>query len=56
MVGDGLTDIESGNRVGCKTIWVGKWKCELCQRLQQEQSKPDFVVKSLYDVLQIIKY
>ncbi|HEX4425519.1 MAG TPA: HAD family hydrolase, partial [Terriglobales bacterium] len=28
MVGDGLTDIEAGSRAGCRTIFVGQWKCE----------------------------
>ena len=28
MVGDGLTDIEAGSRAGCRTVFVGRWKCE----------------------------
>jgi histidinol-phosphate phosphatase family protein len=31
MVGDGVTDVVAGHRAGCRTVWIGRWKCETCQ-------------------------
>ena len=31
MVGDGIPDLLAGTRAGCRTIFVRKWKCEICQ-------------------------
>ena len=50
MVGDGLTDIEAGKSVGCKTILIGRMKCELC-RLMDEKNTPGYIVKSLYNAV-----
>ena len=54
MVGDGLTDIEAGRRAGCKTILIGRMKCELC-RLMDERNTTDHIVKDLYSAIDIIK-
>jgi D-glycero-D-manno-heptose 1,7-bisphosphate phosphatase len=31
MIGDGVTDVVAGHRAGCRTVWIGQWKCEHCQ-------------------------
>ncbi len=54
MVGDGLTDIEAGNRAGCKTIFVGRWKCEHCQFIRPSDLRPTFVAKDLWEAVQWI--
>ena len=54
MVGDGLTDIEAGKRAGCKTILIGRMKCELC-RLMKEKNTPDYIVQDLYSMIDVIK-
>ena len=54
MVGDGLTDIEAGKRAGCKTILIGRMKCELC-RLMDEKNTPDYIVQDLYSMIDVIK-
>ena len=54
MVGDGLTDIEAGKRAGCKTILIGRMKCELC-RLMDEKNTPIHVVQDLYSAIDVIK-
>ncbi|HEW92198.1 MAG TPA: HAD family hydrolase [Thermotogaceae bacterium] len=54
MVGDGLTDIEAGKKAGCKTILIGRMKCELC-RLMDEKNTPDYIVKDLYSSIDVIK-
>ncbi len=55
MVGDGLTDIQAGKSAGCKTILIGKEKCELCRRMEQENAKPDFICENLLQAASVIK-
>ncbi|MCX6003867.1 MAG: HAD family hydrolase [Chloroflexi bacterium] len=47
MVGDNLTDVQTGQRVGCKTILIGKTKCEMCHLMDEQGIKPDAIVSSL---------
>lgn len=54
MVGDGLTDIEAGARAGCRTVFVGRWKCEHCQFIQPHKLHPDFVARDLWEAVQLI--
>jgi len=55
MVGDGLTDIEAGARAGCRTIFIGRWKCEHCQFIHPHDLRPDFVAKDLWEAAQIVR-
>ena len=55
MVGDGIPDILAGKRAGCKTIFVGRWKCEICQFTQSEDVRPSLVVKDLWDACQLLR-
>jgi D-glycero-D-manno-heptose 1,7-bisphosphate phosphatase len=55
MVGDGLTDIEAGNRAGCTTIFVGRWKCEHCQFIHPSDLRPRFAAKDLWEAAQLIR-
>ena len=54
MVGDGLTDIEAGAKAGCKTIFVGRWKCEYCQFINPRGLRPTFVASDLWDASSVI--
>ena len=54
MVGDGLTDMEAGARAGCRTIFLGKWKCEHCQFLRPAGTRPALAADDLWDVVQLI--
>lgn len=55
MVGDGITDIEAGSRAGCRTIFVGRWKCELCQFVHPAGLRPNFVARDLWEATGIIQ-
>jgi D-glycero-D-manno-heptose 1,7-bisphosphate phosphatase len=55
MVGDGLTDIEAGDRAGCRTIFIGRWKCEHCQFIHPPTLRPTFVAKNLWEAAQLIR-
>jgi D-glycero-D-manno-heptose 1,7-bisphosphate phosphatase len=55
MVGDGLNDMEAGARAGCRTVFVGKWKCELCQYIDSPGLRPTFVAKDLWEAARLIR-
>ncbi len=54
MIGDGLTDIETGKQAGCRTILIGQMKCELCHLMDQTGIRPDFIALDLLEAASII--
>lgn len=54
MVGDNLTDIQAGQRAGCKTLLLGKQKCELCHLMDELNAHPDKIIKNLPEAVEII--
>ncbi len=54
MIGDGVTDIQAGKEVGCKTIWIGKKKCETCEIFQDIKVNPDFTASNLLQAISFI--
>jgi len=54
MIGDGLTDIMAGKGVGCRTILLGRMKCELCSLMDELHARPDFVSKTLIEAVKLI--
>ena len=55
MIGDGITDIKAGHTAGCKTILIGRMKCDLCKYMEDEGIKPDHIVPNLYKASLIIE-
>jgi len=55
MIGDGLTDIQAGERAGCRTILLGRLKCDLCKLMQDLKAKPDFIVSDLAQAVKLIE-
>lgn len=54
MVGDSLTDIKAGKNAGCKTLLIGKMKCELCHLMDDEGIRPDAIVGSLVEAVKTV--
>jgi transaldolase len=54
VVGDNLSDIKAGKAAGCKTILIGKPKCELCELMESENVRPDHIAANLYEAVQIV--
>ena len=54
MVGDGLTDIQAGKAAGCKTILIGRMKCELCHLMDEENARPDAIASDILEATSII--
>jgi len=54
MIGDNLTDIKAGKNAGCKTILLGKMKCQLCRLMDEEDARPDSIASSLPEAVSVI--
>jgi D-glycero-D-manno-heptose 1,7-bisphosphate phosphatase len=55
MVGDGIPDLLAGSRAGCRTIFIGRWKCEICQLTEAPHVRPAFVARDLWEAAQFIR-
>ena len=55
MVGDSVVDLAAGRKAGCTTLFIGQWKCELCQLKPTVYHPPDLVARDLWSAVQIIK-
>jgi histidinol-phosphate phosphatase family protein len=55
MIGDGITDLMAGSRAGCRTIFVGRWKCEICQFTEAPHARPAFVARDLWEAANKIR-
>lgn len=54
MIGDGIPDLLAGSRAGCRTIFIGRWKCEICQFTEAPHLRPAFVAKDLWEAVEFI--
>jgi D-glycero-D-manno-heptose 1,7-bisphosphate phosphatase len=55
MIGDGLTDVEAGKKAGCRTILLGRMKCELCHLMDDTGARPDFVAQNLLEAANLVR-
>jgi D,D-heptose 1,7-bisphosphate phosphatase len=55
MIGDGITDIEAGKSAGTRAILIGKMKCELCHRFDEENCGPEAVCADLLEAAGVIE-
>jgi D,D-heptose 1,7-bisphosphate phosphatase len=55
MIGDGIPDLLAGCRAGCRTIFIGRWKCEICQFTEGAHVRPALVAKDLWEAAQLIR-
>jgi D-glycero-D-manno-heptose 1,7-bisphosphate phosphatase len=49
LVGDNLTDIKAGRNAGCRTIFLGRAKCEFCKLMEDNYTKPDMICADLLE-------
>ena len=54
MIGDGLTDVKAGKDAGCRTILLGRMKCELCGLMDEIDAHPDFIVSNLLEAAELV--
>ena len=43
FIGDNLTDMQTGRNAGCRTLLIGKMRCELCNLMHNEGVKPEAI-------------
>jgi D-glycero-D-manno-heptose 1,7-bisphosphate phosphatase len=55
MIGDGLTDVQAGKQAGCRTILIGRMKCELCSQMDENNARPDAVCAGLLQACEVIR-
>jgi len=55
MVGDGIPDLQAADRAGCRSVFIGRWKCEICQFTEAPHVRPALVAKSLWEAAQAIQ-
>ena len=55
MIGDGVNDLQAGQAAGCRTILIGRRKCDVCRIMEDEGAKPDFISPNLYKASLIIE-
>jgi len=55
MIGDGLTDVQAGRAAGCRTILLGRKKCDLCRWMEDLAVEPDLIVPDLLEAVTKIK-
>ena len=55
MIGDGIPDLQAAARAGCRSIFVGRWKCEICQFTEAPHVRPALVAKDLWEAAQVIR-
>ena len=55
MIGDGIPDLLAGFRAGCRTIFIGRWKCEICQFTEGSHVRPAFVARDLWEAAQFVR-
>jgi D,D-heptose 1,7-bisphosphate phosphatase len=54
MVGDGLTDVVAGKKAGCRTILLGRMKCDVCRMMDDLDARPDGIATHLTEAARII--
>jgi D-glycero-D-manno-heptose 1,7-bisphosphate phosphatase len=54
-IGDSLTDVKAGKSVGCRTFLIGYLKCDMCKLMEDEGTRPDLIVPSLFAASEILK-
>jgi histidinol-phosphate phosphatase family protein len=55
MIGDGIPDLLAGVRAGCRTIFIGRWKCEICQFTEAPHVHAALVAESLWNAALLIQ-
>jgi histidinol-phosphate phosphatase family protein len=47
MVGDGLTDIQAGKKMGLRTALLARWKADVARVAEEQSASPDWWVSDL---------
>ncbi len=54
LIGDGINDIEAGAAAGCRTAWVGRRRCDVCEVMASKAVAPDHSAATLREAVDVI--
>lgn len=54
MIGDNFTDVQAGAAAGCRTILLGRAKCQMCRLLDENNTHPDFIASNITETVNIV--
>jgi D-glycero-D-manno-heptose 1,7-bisphosphate phosphatase len=54
LIGDSITDIKAGKDAGCRTILLGRVKCELCRLMDDNNARPDLICSNPMEASRMI--
>ena len=54
MVGDGVTDVEAGQKLGVRTAFLGPKKCDACKVMESRELTPSFWGSDLRDFVRVM--
>ena len=54
LIGDGINDIEAGAAVGCRTVWVGRRRCDICEVMTSKGVDPDYSAATLCEAVDVL--
>lgn len=52
MIGDSYTDVLAGRKAGVSTVFIGNYKCDVCNQL--EGNKPDYICRNLLSFSELL--
>jgi D-glycero-D-manno-heptose 1,7-bisphosphate phosphatase len=55
MIGDGFTDVQAGRRAGCRTVWIGRRRCDVCRAMEAEGVQPDLEAADLEEAVRLVE-
>lgn len=55
MLGDSVSDMQAGRAAGCQTIYIGRWKCDICRLMSDCDVEPDYASDNLLQAARLIK-
>jgi D-glycero-D-manno-heptose 1,7-bisphosphate phosphatase len=55
MIGDGIPDLMAGAVAGCRNVFIGRWKCQMCQFTESPLARPAFTATTLLEASEIIR-
>ena len=55
MIGDGVVDVQASRAAGCRTIFIGRRKCDVCRMFYENGGLPDHFVSNLSEAVAIIR-
>lgn len=54
LIGDGINDVEAGAAAGCRTAWLGRRRCDVCEVMAGNGAVPDYSAATLREAVDII--